>query len=78
MEDYGQRGYAGNSIRAAYTYAAVFGAGIAAVASDTLHVSCLNAINTPLSPIGAPSGTIFYVPVGAPPPVGIRGALYIV
>ncbi len=64
----------GNAV--GHAYAAVFGNGITSVATDTFHVSCLNAVNTPTRPGGPilPSGTIFRydaslgpVPAGALP-----------
>jgi hypothetical protein len=52
-------GGSGNS-DGGYSYAAVFGQGITAVANNTFHVQCLNVINAPL--FGAwPSGTLAYV-----------------
>jgi hypothetical protein len=53
-------GGSGNTVSGAYTYAAVFGHGITAVASNTLHVSCLNAAGTPTSGSILPAGTIYY------------------
>ena len=40
-------------------FAGIYGNGITAVAPDTFHVSCLNAVNTPLA-FAAPTGTIMY------------------
>jgi len=51
-----------------HDYAAVFGNGITSAAPNTLHVECLNAVNTPAAMGGLPSGTIFRYAGGALPP----------
>lgn len=60
-----------------HDWAAVFGNAITSVATNTLHVECLNAVNTPIGTAGPfPPGTIFY---SATPvlPVGATGFLMI-
>lgn len=53
-------GGSGNAIAAAYSYAAVFGNGISAQASNTFHVECMNAVGTP-GPGGVfPPGTMYW------------------
>jgi hypothetical protein len=63
-----------------FNFVGIFGQNInnpANMAPNTFHVNCLNAINTPLFTLGPfVPGTIYYVPVGTPPPVGAC-ALYI-
>lgn len=46
---------------------------------NSLHINGLWANGIPVFPAGFPYnvGTVFAVPVGAPPPPGIAGALYI-
>ena len=55
-------GGSGNTIGAGYQWAGVFGQNVAAQASNTFHVECLNAINTPPGPpgFGTPPGTMYY------------------
>jgi hypothetical protein len=55
-------GGSGNTVGAAYSYAGIFGQNLNAVSSNTFHVECLNAVNTPGPgcPFGAPPGTIFW------------------
>jgi hypothetical protein len=63
----------GQSNAVSHAYAAVFGNGITSVAADTFHVSCLNAVNTPVVPPGGgiPSGTIVrWDPALGPAPAG--------
>jgi hypothetical protein len=60
-------GGTGNTIT--HNYSAVFGNGVSSVADDTFHVSCLNAVNTPLSSGTLPPGSIFRYS-GGPLPVG--------
>ncbi len=43
-----------------FAFAGIFGNGINAVANDMFHVSCLNAVNTPVL-AGQPLGTLTYV-----------------
>jgi hypothetical protein len=40
--------------------ASVVGFNLASVADNTLHVNCLNAVDTPLAFAFAPSGTVMY------------------
>jgi len=63
-------GGSGNS-DGGFNYAGVFGQGITAVAPNTFHVECLNAINTPIyTGLGYLPGTIFGLCNLYPPPVG--------
>jgi hypothetical protein len=55
----------GNTVT--HNFAAVFGNGLSSVSNDTFHVSCLNAVNTPLGAGAGPTGTMYYqqhVPLG--------------
>ena len=64
----------GNTVT--HCYAAAFGFGLNSVADNTFHVSCLNALNTPLAYSAAlPTGTIF-ADAGTPPAACAR-PLYI-
>jgi hypothetical protein len=54
---------------AGFNAAGIFGQNVTAVASNTFHVECLNAVNTPLPSAGHPSGTIFKYN-GGPLPAG--------
>ena len=47
-----------NNSDGGFPFSAVFGNGLTSVAADTFHVSCLNAVNTPLFGGAYPSGTI--------------------
>ena len=67
-------GGSGNTVN--HNYASIFGNGLTSCANDTFHVSCLNVINTPATPGTWPSGTIFRVTPGFPPPPGAK-QLYI-
>lgn len=59
-----------------HDHAAVFGNGLTTSASNTLHVECINAINTPLAFVPAlPPGTIFADTT--PPPPSLALPLYI-
>ena len=71
-------GGSGNTIGVGFQYAGVFGQNVNAVASNTFHVECLNAVNTPISTVASsfPIGTIFvcnapYSGTGTPHPLYI-------
>ena len=72
-------GGSGDTVSATYSYAAVLGQGIAAVANNMFHVEKINAINTPVIPsITLPPGAIVkWNPSIGPLPAGAL-ALYIV
>ena len=65
-------GGSGNNIPAGCSYVGVFGCNITTVCNSAFHVNSLVAQDIPLSgnpatcapPTGAPSGTLYYVPVG--------------
>ena len=59
-------GGSGNTVN--HDYAGIFGNGLTSAASNTFHINCLNAINTPNAPlgVGVPLGTIYWDAVGAP------------
>ena len=64
-------GGSGNSVAAAYPYSGIFGQNVAAQASNTFHVECLNAINTPCyTGTAFPPGTIFACCPGSGLPFG--------
>jgi hypothetical protein len=61
-----------NVVQPTHTDSAVFGNGIISQAPDTFHVSCLNAVGTPLPAATLPAGSIFRynggaLPIGALP-----------
>ena len=59
-----------------HDHAAVFGNGLTTAASNTLHVECINAVNTPIGFFaGLPVGTIFADTT--PPPPALALPLYI-
>lgn len=58
-------GGCGNNIPGGFTNVGIFGSGITAVSDDTFHVSCLNAVNSPLVSSLPPSGTLMYMPTPA-------------
>lgn len=67
-------GGCGNTVN--HDYAAVFGNNITSAANNTLHVECINAVNTPIGFLGTmPIGTIFADT--APPPPIVALPLYI-
>lgn len=59
-----------------FPFSGIYGNGITAVAPDTFHVSCLNAVNTPTGAGPFPAGTISYTPTPVLPP-GALGFLVI-
>jgi len=52
-------GGSGNTVGAGYDHVGIFGKNITNVCSNTFHVNCLNACDTPGWSAGLPSGTIF-------------------
>ena len=64
-------GGSGNTIGATFPYAGVFGCNINAVASNTFHVNCLNACDTPACAAGLPHGTYSYYAVTGAFPAGL-------
>ena len=53
-----------------HPYSAVFGDSVSSAAPHTFHVKCLNALNTPCTTLGLPTGTIFRCSVGSILPAG--------
>jgi len=43
-----------------FAFAGIFGQNVNAVAPNTFHVECLNAVNTPAASAGFPSGTVMW------------------
>ncbi len=65
-----------------FAYAGIFGQNVTAVAPNTFHVECLNAVNTPIYGGALPSGTLAFVNVtpgmvAAGFPVGSKVAMII-
>lgn len=53
-------GGSGNTVAAAYQYAGIFGQNVAAVASNTFHIECLNICAIPIAYSGLdPKWTVF-------------------
>jgi hypothetical protein len=63
---------------AGFNAAGIFGQNVTAVASNSFHVECLNAVNTPcLTSGGLPAGSIGFITCGTAIPAGAK-ALYII
>jgi len=67
-------GGSGNS-DGGFNYAGVFGQGVTAVAPNTFHVECLNAVNTPNITTGPATGTVSYYLVTGAWPAGITAGM---
>jgi hypothetical protein len=67
-----------NTILPSHPVSAIFGTSINTVSPNTLHIECLNAVNTPIftSGIPFPVGTVFRCALGATLPPGAE-RLYI-
>ena len=60
-------GGSGNTIGAGFDHVGIFGQNITNVCSNTFHVNCLNACDTPGYSASLPTGTIFKHSGSAPP-----------